>query len=43
MPSVQPAHLSETDLERLSIFVHRGRANVRTFKRAQVLLKVHAG
>jgi transposase len=43
MPSPQPVHLSETDLERLSVFVHRGKANVRTLKRAQVLLKVHAG
>ena len=39
MPTPQPVHLSETDHERLSVFVHRGTANVRTRKRAQVLLK----
>lgn len=43
MPPPQPVHLSETDHERLSVFVHRGKANVRTLKRAQVLLKLDAG
>lgn len=43
MPTPQPVHLSETDHERLSVFVHRGKANVRTLKRAQVLLKLDAG
>jgi hypothetical protein len=43
MPTPQPVHLSETDHARLSVFVHRGKANVRTLKRAQVLLKVDAG
>lgn len=43
MPTPQPVHLSQTDHERLSVFVHRGKANVRTLKRAQVLLKLDAG
>lgn len=43
MPTLRPVHLSETDHERLSVFVHRGKANVRTFKRAQILLKLDAG
>ncbi|MFI5269289.1 MAG: helix-turn-helix domain-containing protein [Chloroflexota bacterium] len=43
MPVPQSVHLSETDRERLSVFRHRGKANVRTLKRAQVLLKLDAG
>ena len=43
MPTLRPVHLSETDHERLSVFVHRGKANVRTLKRAQILLKLDAG
>lgn len=43
MPVPQPVQLSEMDRERLSGFVHRGKANVRTLKRAQVLLKLDAG
>lgn len=43
MPIAQPVRLSETDREHLSVFVHRGKANVRTLKRAQVLLKLAAG
>jgi transposase len=43
MPSRRPVQLSETDRERLCVFVHRGKANVRTLKRAQILLKVDAG
>src|SRR5262245_2908264 len=31
------------DHERLSVFLHRGKANVRTLKRAQILLKLDAG
>jgi transposase len=42
MPSPQPVHLSETDYERLSVVLHRGKANVRTLKRAQVLFKLAA-
>lgn len=34
--------LSEQDEARLSVFVQRGKANVRTLKRAQVLRKLHA-
>ncbi len=30
MLAPQPVHLSETDRARLSVFVHRGKANVRT-------------
>jgi transposase len=43
MPTLRPVHLSETDHERLSVFLHRGKANVRTLKRAQILLKLDAG
>jgi transposase len=43
MPVPQPVQLSETDRERLSVFLHRGKANVRTLKRAQVLLQLDAG
>jgi transposase len=43
MPTLRPVHLSETDHEHLSVFVHRGKANVRTLKRAQILLKLDAG
>lgn len=43
MPVPQPVHLSATDHARLAVFVHRGKANVRTLKRAQVLLKLGAG
>lgn len=43
MPVPHPVCLSETDQARLSVFAHRGKANVRTLKRAQVLLKLHAG
>jgi transposase len=43
MPSLRPVQLSETDSARLCVFVHRGKANVRTLKRAQILLKVDAG
>lgn len=42
MPVPSPVCLSETDQARLSVFVHRGKANVRTLKRAQVLLQLHA-
>jgi transposase len=43
MPTLRPVQLSETDHERLSVFLQRGKANVRTLKRAQVLLKLDAG
>jgi transposase len=43
MPTLRPVHLSPTDHERLSVFLHRGKANVRTLKRAQILLKLDAG
>ena len=43
MPALRPVHLSETDRARLSVFLHRGKAKVRTLKRAQVLLKLDAG
>jgi transposase len=43
MPTLQSIHLSVLDHERLSIFLHRGKANVRTLKRAQILLKLDAG
>jgi transposase len=42
MPTPQPVHLSSTDRARLSVFVHRGKANVRTLKRAQVVVKLAA-
>jgi transposase len=43
MPVPQPIHLSESDHARLSVFLHRGKANVRTLKRAQVVRKLDAG
>jgi transposase len=43
MPTLRPVHLSETDHERLLVFLQRGKANVRTLKRAQILLKLDAG
>jgi transposase len=43
MPTLRPVHLSEMDHERLSVFLQRGKANVRTLKRAQILLKLDAG
>lgn len=38
-----PVCLSATDREHLSVFVHRGTAQVRALKRAQVLLKLASG
>jgi transposase len=35
--------MSASDHERLCLFLHRGKANARTFKRAEVLLKLSAG
>jgi transposase len=43
MPVPQPIRLSESDHARLSVFLHRGKANVRTLKRAQVMRKLDAG
>jgi transposase len=43
MPTLRLVRLSETEQERLSVFLHRGKANVRTLKRAQILLKLDAG
>ena len=43
MPTLRLVHLSQIDHERLSVFLHRGKANVRTLKRAQILLKLDAG
>jgi transposase len=43
MPAVRPITLSAQDHERLCLFLHRGKANVRTFTRARVLLKVSEG
>jgi transposase len=43
MPALRPVHLSETEYKHLSVFVQRGKANVRTLKRAQILLKLDAG
>lgn len=42
MPAPQPVQLSETDHARLCVFPQRGKANVRTLQRAQVLLKLDA-
>jgi transposase len=42
MPTPQPVQRSETDRERLSVVLPRGKANVRTLKRAPVLLKLDA-
>lgn len=43
MPVPQPVHLSESDRAHLCVFLHRGKANVRTLKRAQVLRQLAAG
>jgi transposase len=43
MPTLRLVQLSQTDHERLSVFVQRGKANVRTLKRAQILLKLDVG
>jgi transposase len=43
MPAPRPIALSTSDSERLCLFVQRGKANARTFKRAQILLKLNAG
>jgi transposase len=43
MPVPRPITLSDRDHERLCLFLQRGKANARTFKRAQVLLKLHVG
>lgn len=43
MPAPRPIALSVRDHERLCLFLQRGKANARTFKRAQVLLKLNAG
>ncbi|HEX8036222.1 MAG TPA: helix-turn-helix domain-containing protein [Ktedonobacterales bacterium] len=43
MPTLRPVRLSQTDQGRLSVFLQRGKANVRTLKRAQILLKLDAG
>lgn len=43
MPAPRPIALSASDHERLCLFLQRGKANARTFKRAQVLLKLSAG
>src|SRR5262249_48675684 len=43
MPTLRPVQLSEMDHERLLVFLQRGKANVRTLKRAQILLKLDVG
>lgn len=43
MPAPRPIALSASDHERLCLFLQRGKATARTFKRAQVLLKLNAG
>jgi transposase len=43
MPTLRPVQLSQTDHERLLVFLQRGKANVRTLKRAQILLKLDVG
>lgn len=43
MPTPRPIVLAASDHERLCLFLQRGKANARTFKRAQVLLKLSAG
>lgn len=43
MPAPHPIALSASDHERLCLFLQRGKANVRTFKRAQVPPKLSAG
>jgi hypothetical protein len=43
MPAPRPIALSISDHERLCVFLQRGKANARTYKRAQILLKLSAG
>jgi transposase len=43
MPAPRPIAMSASDQERLCLFLQRGKANARTFKRAEVLLKLSAG
>lgn len=43
MPALAPVTLSEDERGQLWIVLHRGKANARTLKRAQVLLKVADG
>ena len=43
MPAPRPMTLSVRDQERLCLFLQRGKATARIFKRAQVLLKLDAG
>lgn len=43
MPAARPIVLSPSDHEHLCVFLQRGKANARTFKRAQVLLKLSDG
>ena len=43
MPSLVPVTLSEDERGQVWTVLHRGKANVRTLKRAQVLLKVADG
>jgi transposase len=43
MPAARSIALSASDHERLCLFLQRGKATARTFKRAQVLLKLSAG
>lgn len=43
MPTPRPIALSAGDRERLCLFLQRGKATARTFKRAQALLKLSAG
>ena len=43
MKHAVPVTLSETERASLQTFIHVGKANARTFKRAQVLLKAAEG
>ncbi|MGH2514097.1 MAG: helix-turn-helix domain-containing protein [Gammaproteobacteria bacterium] len=43
MPIRRVIQVSDAERERLSVFVHRGKANARTLVRAQILLKLAAG
>ena len=43
MPVRRMIQVSDAERERLSVFVHRGKANARTLVRAQILLKLAAG
>ena len=43
MPTLRLVQLAQTDHERLLVFLQRGKANIRTLKRAQILLKLDAG